>query len=224
MNESAMERELQSETRFNHGPAYPQVPSSSYDFDRYMTIRRWSSLWHQVSLISSLRPQQVVEVGVGSGLLKVICNTMSISHLSVDLASDLNPDIHASILDLPLADQSCDVSCAFQVLEHIPYAEALLGFRELCRVSRKDILISLPNASSAYPCMISAPLLGSWRRLIQLPIGPVSRMIPSHRWEIGRAGCSVRRVVRDFSEVADLVRDYRVFEIPYHHFFHFRRR
>lgn len=205
------------------GLAAPQVPACHYDFQVYMTKRRWASLWHQAHLIASLEPHQVLEVGVGNGLLGVLCEHLGISHRSVDLASDLNPDILASVQAIPLGDQSIDLTCAFQVLEHIPYPEALRGFRELCRVSRRDILISLPNATYAFPLLVSLPLIGGLRSLIELPVAKLGPMISSHRWEIGRAGTPLRRVIRDFSREARLVQSFRVFEMPYHHFFHFQR-
>ncbi|MFM9109677.1 MAG: class I SAM-dependent methyltransferase [Prochlorococcaceae cyanobacterium] len=202
---------------------YPQVPASSYAFDRYMTPRRWSSFWHQASMIAALKPQQVLEVGVGNGLMKLLCGHMGISHTSVDLAADLSPDILASALALPVGDGSFDLTCAFQVLEHLPYQDSLLAFRELCRVSRRNILISLPNASPACPLMLTLPLLGSLRLLPQLPLPPLHRMIRSHHWEIGRPGTGLRRLTRDLSQSAKLIRCFRVFDHPYHQFFHFQR-
>jgi SAM-dependent methyltransferase len=203
--------------------AYPQVPASSYAFDRYMTSGRWSSFWYQASLISALKPSHVLEVGVGNGLMKLLCGHMGIDHTSVDLAADLSPDILASALELPLPDQSFDLTCAFQVLEHMPYEDSLVAFRELCRVSRQDILISLPNAGAAFPLMLSLPWLGSLRLLLQVPLPTLQRMTRSHHWEIGRPGTGLRRLVRDLSQSARLIRTFRVFDHPYHQFFHFQR-
>lgn len=203
--------------------SYPQVPAASYSFARYMTAARWSSLWHQASLLSALQPKQVLEVGVGNGLLTLLCGHMGIDHTSVDLAADLSPDVLASAQDLPLPDESFDLTCAFQVLEHMPYEQSLLAFQELCRVSRRDILISVPHAGVAFPLMVTLPLLGSLRLLLQLPLPPLSKMIRSHYWEIGRSGMSLRRLTRDLRRSARLIRTFRVHDNPYHQFFHFSR-
>ena len=202
---------------------YHQVPATSYSFERYMDQKRWASLWHQVDLVVKAKPRQILEVGVGNGYLKLLCQPLGIQHQSLDLSADLSPDILADVTNIPLADQSVDLTCAFQVLEHLPYQDALRGFQQLCRVSRRDIIISLPNARKAYPFMLTLPFVGSCRALVPSPIPPLHRMIKSHRWEIGRRGTALRCVLRDLSKEARLLKQFRVFENPYHQFFHFRR-
>lgn len=144
--------------------------------------------------------------------MKLICGHMGIDHTSVDLAADLSPDILASALELPLADESFDLTCAFQVLEHMPYQDSLAAFRELCRVSRQDILISLPNAGAAF--LLTLPLLGSLRQLLQLPLPTLQPMIRSHHREIGRPGTGMGRLTRDLRQSARLIRTFRVFDNP----------
>lgn len=204
--------------------ASPQVPASRYAFESYMTKARWCSLWHQARLVAACGPQEVLEVGVGSGLLGTLCRDMGIRYRSVDSAPDLGPDVLASVLSLPLEDRSVDLVCAFQVLEHLPYDDSLRGFRELCRVSRRDVLLSLPNARWGLAMTVSLPVGGTWRAVLPSPLAPWGKMTPSHCWEIGRAGFPLRRVVSDLGAEADLVETFRVSENPYHQFFRFRRR
>jgi len=207
----------------NHtGGFSPQVPAASYDFAKYMTLKRWDSLWHQVRLIDSLKPKSILEVGVGNGLLRTICNHLGFHFTTVDIDPELNPEFVASVSELPLETKSFDLSCAFQVLEHLPYQDALKGFQELCRVSRRDVLISLPNAARAFPLQV--PILPC--RLLQVlipgPAWPYPAMIKSHHWELQRPGTSTKQVLQDFGKSATLVQTFRVFQNPYHQFFHFR--
>jgi SAM-dependent methyltransferase len=186
-----------------------------------MTKGRWCSLWHQAKLIADLKPRDVLEVGVGSGLLKVLCANMGVQYRSLDIDPELGPDVLAGVQRIPLGSGSVDLACAFQVLEHMPYEEALAGFRELCRVARKDVVISLPNAARVFPALLSLPFASALRFMIPVPGWPVGRMIPSHRWEIGRPGTELGRVIADLGAEARLVKSFRVFENPYHQFFHF---
>lgn len=162
------------------------------------------------------------QVGVGHGLLRVLCKHMEIDYRSLDSHADLKPDILGDIKDIPLPGRSVDLTCAFQVLEHLPYQDALRGFQELCRVSRRDILISLPNARKAHPFMLTLPFIKPLRILTPGPLPPLHPMIKLHRWEIGRPGTPLRKVLKDLGQVACLHKHFRIFENPYHHFFHFK--
>lgn len=188
-----------------------------------MTKGRWCSVWHQARLVSECKPREMLEVGVGSGLMGFLCREMGIHYRSVDLVEALGPDIVASVQEIPLPDRSVDLACAFQVLEHIPYDDSRRGFRELCRVSRRDVLLSLPHARWSLSAILVMPILGTFHALVPSPLPPLGKMIPSHRWEIGRPGFPLRRIVSDFGSEARLVRTFRVPENPYHQFFHFQR-
>lgn len=207
----------------NKGEGFaPQVPSDSYDFAKYMTQRRWTSLWHQVRLIDSLKPTSVLEVGVGDSLLRTICKQFGVHFTTVDIDPALNPEIVASVSELPIESKSFDLTCAFQVLEHLPYQDALQGFQELCRVSRRDVLISLPNAARAYPLEFPISTFRRLRIFLPGPAWPYSKMIKSHYWELQRPGTSTKQVIRDFEKSATLIETFHVFQNPYHQFFHFR--
>jgi hypothetical protein len=95
----------------------PQVPASSYDFAKYMTMPRWCSLWHQIRIIHSLQPKTILEVGVGNGLLRAICSHQGIEVRTIDIDPELKPDVVASVQKIPFEPQTVDLTCAFQVLE-----------------------------------------------------------------------------------------------------------
>ena len=213
---------MNTESSSRTGGFNPQVPADSYDFTKYMTPRRWASLWHQVRLIDSLKPASVLEVGVGDLLLRTICKHLGFHFTTVDIDPALKPEIVASVSELPLESKSFDMSCAFQVLEHLPYQDALKGFQELCRVSRRDVLISLPNAARAYPLELPISMFRRLRIFLPGPAWPYPAMIKSHHWELQRPGTSTKQVLRDFGKSATLVQTFRVFQNPYHQFFHFR--
>ena len=171
---------MNTENSNRTGGFNPQVPADSYDFAKYMKLNRWDSLWHQVRLIDSLKPLSILEVGIGNGLLRTICNHLGFQFTTVDIDPALKPEIVASVSELPLKSKSFDLSCAFQVLEHLPYQDALKGFQELCRISRKDVLISLPNAARAFPLQVPILPHRLLRALIPGPAGPYKKFINPH--------------------------------------------
>jgi hypothetical protein len=194
-----------------------------YSWEKYMSQDRWCSFWHQVNVIVQQNPRQVLEVGGGNGLLRSICRTLGIEFRMMDIREETGPDLVGSVLEIPLADRAVDLSCAFQMLEHVPYQDALVGFRELCRVARRDVIISLPNATRAFPLSLTIPRVASLRWTIPGIGLPLHTMVKSHCWEIGRPATTLRKVIADFSAEARLVKTFRVFENPYHQFFHFSK-
>lgn len=66
------------------------------------------------------------------------------------------------------------------------------------------------------------PKIGQMKKLIPLPTlrKPTHNFIGEHYWEIGKAGCSLKKIIKDVEKARFRIeRTYRVFEIPYHRFF-----
>lgn len=203
-----------------------QVDSSHYEFGPYVDKARWASLWHQLDELIRLRPSSVLEVGPGPGLLKSIAAILGISVETIDHDPDLHPDFVGSVTALPFENDSYDVVCAFQVLEHLPYPSAVDAFRELTRVSRGTVLISLPDARPVWRFCFTIPLLGSFDFSIQRPIlrRPIHKFVGEHHWEIENRGYGLEKVGADLSQHCPLARTYRVPENPYHRFMVFQKR
>jgi ubiquinone/menaquinone biosynthesis C-methylase UbiE len=123
-----------------------QVDKSHYEFYSYMAKTRWASVWHQVDEVLSFKPQSVLEVGPGPGVFKAVLGRFGPDVKTLDLDPDLSPDYMASADSMPFDDKAFDVVCAFQMLEHVPYEKSLEIFREMVRVARKGVVISLPDA------------------------------------------------------------------------------
>jgi len=202
-----------------------QVDKGHYAFARYMTKARWCSVWHQLDEIQKLSPASVLEVGPGSGILKAAAAIFGVSLETLDIDPELRPDHVASVTAMPFADASYDAVCAFQVLEHFPYEVSLLAFAELVRVSRRTVLISLPDAKIAWRYQFHLPKVGSFDFLASRPRLRAPEHMPDreHFWELNKRGYPVSRIVADFTKHVRLIRTYRVPENPYHRFFVFAR-
>lgn len=200
-----------------------QVDTDHYQFQRYIDKARWMSLWHQLDEIARLKPRQVLEIGPGAGLFASIARTLGLHVETLDMDPDLKPDHVAPIREMPFAAASFDAVCAFQVLEHLPYEDSLQAFQEMVRVSRRHVVISLPDAMHALVIQTKLSKL-EWHQLL-LPL----RLLPArphqfdgqHYWEVEKKNYSLQRITRDLSRFATLSRTYRVAENPYHRFFVF---
>lgn len=200
-----------------------QVGQQHYQFDRYVTIKRWASLWHQLNEVMGFRAESLIEIGPGPGLFKSMCGAMGVSAWTLDIDARLLPDIVGLATDIPLPDRAVDLACAFQVLEHMPFDLSMSALREMCRVARDGVIISLPDARTAWPFAISVPKWRVLRGLIPRPFfrPAVHEFDGEHYWEINKKGFSLEFVTREIERAAQgfSVRTFRVHENPYHRFF-----
>ena len=179
----------------------PQVSAEHYGFKAYMTERRWSSVWRQIDLSLNYQPENVLEVGAGPETYKQVMARDGIPVTTVDIAEDLQPDVIGSVLDLPFEDNSFDLTCAFQVLEHLPYADFIPAVKELRRVARKAVLISLPDVAACYPFRFSIPGRGIRDFIVPRPyFKKVHVFDGQHYWEINKKETPLSRIVQDIEQ------------------------
>ena len=199
----------------------PQVSASHYTCPAYLTKRRWCSLWHQLDEIQGAKPERVLEIGPGPGVLKTLATLSGLTLDTFDTDPELHPDCVGRATALPFADRSYDVVCAFQVLEHLPYDQSLIALEEMARVSQRIVLLSLPDARKGWLYQLHFPLFGKRQYILETPrlLARPHRFDGQHYWEVNKRGYSLDRIIRDFSQVARLLRTYRVPEYLYHRFF-----
>ncbi len=204
--------------------AMKQVDKKHYEFQRYISKARWSSVWHQLDEVIRLKPESVLEIGPGLGVFKHLVSLFGIKVETLDIDPELKPDHVGSATELPFEDNSYDVICSFQVLEHMPYDVALKAFKEMARVSRGHVVISLPDAKPIWHYKFHIPKLGAIDLLLPRPFSrqQAHHFDGEHYWEINKQGYPLSRVLEEFSSACNLTKTYRVVENPYHRFFIFK--
>jgi len=199
-----------------------QVNSDHYEFKKYVNKNhRWVSYWHQIDEILDAKASSVLEVGAGAPVLKKMISIFSpeISYKILDIAEDLNPDYVGSVTDIPVDANVFDIVCAFQILEHIPYDEFESGLKELSRVSKKRVLISLPHFGPAIRIFIKIPLLPDIKLALKIPYPIKHRWNGEHYWEIGKKNYSPNRIRKDIRKHFVIVKEYIPFENQCHRFY-----
>lgn len=201
-------------------PNAKQVSKNHYRFNNYSHVGRWASYYYQLREVLALSPQTILEVGVGDRVFEsYIHNNTNISYKSIDVADDLGPDIVGSVLAIPCEDKTFDVVCAFEVLEHLPFDSFDTALRELARVSKKHVVLSLPHFGPPLQLEIKLPLFPRVRFSLKIPYYQRHVFNGEHYWEIGKRGYSPR-VIREMLSRYFLIRaDFVPFENQYHHFF-----
>lgn len=205
-----------------------QVEKSHYEFSKYFNKKRWTSLWHQVDEITRLEPKSVLEIGPGPGILKSILSSLGLVVHTLDLDPELKPDYVASVTNIPLQNDSFDLCCGFQVLEHMPFDKSKLAFSEMLRVSRRFVVISLPDSGRVWPYSIYVPKKGQINLHLKVPFNRRKRhrFDGQHYWEINKKGYDIDSLIRDLCSVGEsvqLVKNFLVDQNPYHRFLVFQK-
>jgi SAM-dependent methyltransferase len=125
--------------------AQPQVPVETYAARAYNSKERFISFWHQVDDILSFRPQTVLEIGPGAGIVTDLLKREGVDVRTLDFDPGVVPDIVGSVTAIELPDNAADVVLCAQVLEHLPWEEARIAMAEICRVGREGAVITLPD-------------------------------------------------------------------------------
>lgn len=203
-----------------------QADKSHYQFNNYVNKYRWISIYHQIVEVLAINPATILEVGPGPGIFKSLAEHFDISVTTADIDIELHPDCVTTAINLPFIDNSFACVCSFQMLEHLPYEYSLKAFREMVRVAKKSIVISLPDAKRLWTLSIHILKSGPINFHITRPrLQPLIHTFDGeHYWEINKRGYGLERVIADLTrQNVELIKTYRVDEFPYHRFFVFAK-
>ena len=199
-----------------------QVSKEIYDFLRYSDEERWISYWHQIVEIIRLAPESVLEIGRGDGITgDYLKNKLGIRYTSVDVAEDLHPDVVADIEKLPFTDETYDITCAFEVLEHLPFEKFRTSLKEMCRVSRRYVVISLPHWGRQFSVGLWLPYFKKvrWQKKFAW-FAPRHVFNGQHYWEIDKRGYPMSLIVDEIKSAGlKIKKDFLAFNSPCYHFF-----
>lgn len=198
-----------------------QVPSTHYTNDHYDHKARWISYWQQINEIMKVKPQSVLEVGLGSGVAASYTKARGVELKTLDVDPSLHPDYVGSVVAIPLQDKSFDLVCAFEVLEHLPFEDFEKALREMARVARKHVLISLPDSRhTLLHFLLKLPFLPKIEIFCKINSIKKHLFDGQHYWEIGKRGYSLSHIQAAIHATdLRLVRDYVTPDCPTKHFF-----
>lgn len=193
-----------------------------YFTSKYDTKERFISYWHQIHEIISLEPETILEIGVGNKFLSDYLKNRNYKVTTLDIDHTLKPDVIGSVTYMPFADNSFEVVACYEVLEHLPFSDFGRALSEIYRVSKKYVVISLPDVTRSFRIFIHLPKLGIRKIFIEYPkIKPKNHIFNGeHYWEIGKRGYPLQKIIGEINIIGfNLVKTYRIFEFPYHRFF-----
>ena len=195
-----------------------QVPPEHYEQSAYDELHRWLSYWYQLRSVRATGAQTVLEIGKGTGVLSWYMRERSkIDVVTLDFDASLEPDVVGDIraVDQLFDADQFDAVCAFQVLEHLPFEDFAPTLKKMSRISKRDVLISLPNWG--YFLQFRFHL---WRfkyafgRKLRRPF--TWRFDGEHHWEVGTRGYSPKKVRQTIETVLRIKEELVYPDYPYH--------
>ncbi|HNV97635.1 MAG TPA: methyltransferase domain-containing protein [bacterium] len=200
-----------------------QLEKYNKKYDHYS---RWVSYWHQIKNIFDLESKSIIEIGVGSGVFSEYLKKRGFNILTLDIDDSLEPDMVCDISSQHINSIYSDVVCAFQVLEHIDLKNIEVAFDNICKMSKRNIIISLPQNVFSFKFYFKIPLFKPLKLLLTIPKFKENTFFQKngHYWEIGNKKTSKKWLINNFKKRGfELIKDYTIFENPYHVFFIFKK-
>ncbi|MBM3977950.1 MAG: methyltransferase domain-containing protein, partial [Planctomycetes bacterium] len=115
-------------------------------FDQYQRYRLVADI------VGRLRPRRarlsILDVGGRTGLLRLFLPRARVTAVDLEPCAGTPRLVLGSGAELPFADRSFDLVCAFDTLEHVPPRHRSRFVRECARVSRAWVVLAGPYASA----------------------------------------------------------------------------
>lgn len=189
--------------------------SSNYDDEK-----RWISYFYQIKEVLSFKPENILIIGKGNGLVSEYLKHNGIKVITLDIDESLKPDIIASVLNMPFKGNNFSVVLCAQVLEHLPYDDFAKALSEIKKVAKNGAVISLPHFGPVIKFCLKIPFLPSFRFMVKLPYPKKHVFKGEHYWEMGKRGYPLRKIKAEIKKSGFIIkRSYILFENPLHHFF-----
>ncbi|MCF8002333.1 MAG: class I SAM-dependent methyltransferase [Halanaerobiales bacterium] len=165
-----------------------QVERDHYFNEKYDSKNRIISYWQQIEEVKNCNPESILEIGIGNKFVSDYLKKHNYDIKTLDIDLELEPDKVGSVIDIPFEDNSFECILCCEVLEHLPYEKFSVALNELKRVSKKRVIISIPDISRKYRFLIQIPKIGEIKFLIPIPrLKKVENEFDGqHYWEIGK--------------------------------------
>lgn len=159
---------------------------------------RFMSYWTQINETCDLEPESVLEIGIGNGFVSKYIEDRGLNVTTMDFNKNLCPDICASVLDIPLESDSFDVVVCCEVLEHLPYTDFQKALAEIQRVTRRHVVISLPDARKFFTLRVGVHRGKMFQT--NFDIWRIGKIDKDHEWEINQPGYTKKRISSDIEK------------------------
>lgn len=197
-----------------------QVDSDHY-YGEYDDKLRWFSYWYQIQEVLDLEPESVLEVGIGNKTVSSYLENRGLDITTVDIDSELDPDAVCDVRELSeeFDKDSFDVVLCAEVLEHLPFEDFERALKELKKVAKEHVVLTLPSSVVPFNVFVKVPKLNPISFSLSLPFPVKHEAGGEHYWEINKRGYGISKVKKKISKYFDIEKEYKIPENSYHRIF-----
>ncbi len=163
---------------------------SVYFSDGYFELKQLFSLSHQIEKIYKLRPESILEIGIGNGFTSSFLRKAGFDIVTADINPALAPDICAPLdqLESQLNGRRFDLVVCCEVLEHMPF-EQFSSNISMLRALGDRLFMTLPNYRKyfGFAGLLRIPRRKPIEISLQLSTSFGRMLPPEHYWEIGHS-------------------------------------
>jgi len=200
------------------------------NYYKNISYQRWNSYFWQLFMISNFQPKGILEIGVGDKIVADITKKLGYDIKTCDISPKLNPDYVADIRSLPFEKESFDMVACFEILEHIGYEHFTNVLKSLHNITRKHVILSLPQIRKFFSFKCHTPWMRKNKYLIifkdfpRYP-PPLKHSGREHFWEIGIQRFPLSKIIRDIEQSGfNILINKSIPENIYHRFFVLEKR
>lgn len=199
-----------------------QVRKKHYLNLAYDSKNRWISYWYQINEIIKSEPKTILEIGVGNKTVSDYLKKLGYKVTTLDFDKALKPDIVGDIRSYDFKNRTFDAVFAAEVLEHLPFKDFKKALKQIKKVVKKKVIISLPHFSitDMYFGIKIIPYISKKEFSLKVDIPIKHKFLGEHYWEIGKKNYKLARICNEIKSAGFKIdKEYYPKENPRHHFF-----
>ena len=200
-----------------------QVNKEHYMFDKYLTLARWNSYYHQIMESVAFSPKTILIVGAGDNIVGNMIATMLQSKVyTFDFDENLQPDFCGNVMNIQQILKGVkrfDLVLCCQVLEHIPFSSFENVIQQLSTIA-DNVIISLPHTPIRIAMSVDFPFIGS--KKINFDIHQFFRSYKfngEHYWEVGHKGYSKNKIKKVLEKYMKIKKQFVAINNHFHLFY-----
>lgn len=186
-----------------------------------MKMKHWIAFYYQIKEIEKCNPSSLLIIGKGEGIIDDYFKNRNVSVTTYDIDKTLKPDVVGDIKNVSKMNKKYDVVVCCEVLEHLCFDDFDLCLKQIKKVAKNHVLISVPYNGIFCRIQFDFPLFHNKNYSLYIPHKKkIMKKSGGHQWEIGyEKKTNIKSIKKIIKRNFNIVNDYRLPNFPYIHIF-----